>query len=531
MLRALEEFRIRFGGAPLLLWFAALALLALWRAWRNSLRRDSPASEVLIASIAISSLAAYAAIALWYVSVPYYFDNAEPTIPAVAWLFHVGLPIYHDTASAERYAHIYGPFAFITHAWVLGWFGPGIRMSKAVGATAGLVTLALLYGLNTRRTGSKRGAALSGLAALVLLLFRNYSFWTRPDPLQIATVALSLALAAKESGGYASAMLAGAIAGIGWNLKFTGPLYSLPVLVLIRWRAGPKPAMAALAAGVVVTMAPFALFGNVSFLNYVVWVRASGETGLLIPTLRQNIQWALFLCVPLVLSYFAVPESGRAGGSEWRNTIAALFLGVCGIVVAGSKPGAGPYHLLPFVPVIIYMTAWHVRTSPLSGAILRPFAVWVVVAAAIALAQQMQFVTTVSRRAQLQDLDEIRRLAETHVGIVEMGYGWTESASFERPILVFRNNSYFLDQPAIREQQLQGFDIPAGTIEALARCRVNFWLIPRGETPFSGMNSYRAVLRRPLYTEDFRRTFMRTHRQVESTAHFDVWQCVANQNR
>jgi hypothetical protein len=181
--------------------------------------------------------------------------------------------------------------------------------------------------------------------------------------------------------------------------------------------------------------------------------------------------------------------------------------------------------------VILYLGAWHLGTSPLSGAMLRPFAAWIVVTAALALAQQTQFVTAVSRRAQVHDLDEVRRVGETHVGVVEMGYGSIESASFERPMLVFRNNSYFLDQPAIREHQLQGFDIPAATVQALARCRVDFWLIPKDEEPFSGVNSYPAVLLRPLYTEDFRLTFMRTHRLIESTTHFDVWQCTANRER
>ena len=142
MFGALEEFGIRLAGRPLLFWFIALSLLAFWQRWRNSRPRDSSPAAALITVIAGVSLAAYTASALWYAAVPSYFDNAEPTIPAIAWLFHVGSPIYHASTSAERYAHIYGPFAFIFHAWLLGWFGPGIRTSKALGAAAGLTALA-----------------------------------------------------------------------------------------------------------------------------------------------------------------------------------------------------------------------------------------------------------------------------------------------------------------------------------------------------------------------------------------------------
>ena len=57
----------------------------------------------------------YAASVAWYASDDHYFDAAEPTMTIVGWLFSQGQPLYHDPASAERYAHIYGPLAFLAH--------------------------------------------------------------------------------------------------------------------------------------------------------------------------------------------------------------------------------------------------------------------------------------------------------------------------------------------------------------------------------------------------------------------------------
>ena len=106
-----------------------------------------------------------------------------------------------------------------------------------------------------------------------------------------------------------------------------------------------------------------------------------------------------------------------------------------------------------------------------------------------------------------------------------MGYGLTESLSFERPALVFRTGRYFLDQPAIREQQLQGIAIPNATLAALASCRITFWLIPKGEAPFSDRNSYSGRYLEPLYPPAFRQAFLAAHRRVEQTRYFDVWRC------
>jgi hypothetical protein len=112
---------------------------------------------------------------------PHFFDNAEPVIPAVGWLFHAGRPVYHALDSPERYAHIYGPFAFIAHGWALGLLGPGIRVSKGLGAAAGLASLVLVYLLARRHVRRMPAFVLSGICALLLLLFRHYSFWTRPS--------------------------------------------------------------------------------------------------------------------------------------------------------------------------------------------------------------------------------------------------------------------------------------------------------------------------------------------------------------
>src|SRR5882672_5825010 len=153
MLGAFEIFRIRFGGRPLLLCLCAFAFLLLVRRVsprRFSTRHWSALAVLVAATAALGALVAYPSVAIWYASDPHFFDNAEPVIPAVGWLFHAGRPVYHSLDSPERYAHIYGPFAFIAHGWALGLLGPGIRVSKGLGVTAGLASIVLVYLLARR---------------------------------------------------------------------------------------------------------------------------------------------------------------------------------------------------------------------------------------------------------------------------------------------------------------------------------------------------------------------------------------------
>jgi hypothetical protein len=307
----------------------------------------------------------------------------------------------------------------------------------------------------------------------------------------------------------------------------TGPLYTFPIFAIVYHRAGWQHVTLACATALPVAMLPFAL-SNVSFSNYVEWVALSARTGLGLATLRQNLEWAAYFGVPILLSYCTRPEQ-RSSGAEVRSILLALGLATTAIVVAASKPGAGPYHLLPLLPVVLYVVARYLRDgSPLDvvdPSVLIAGLGFVLVSVSIAAAQQAQFLLTMSQRTERLEAADIEQFANSHEGVVEMGYGSTEAFTLERPVLVFRNNSYTLDQPAVREHQLAGLELPPATLEALRACHARYWLIPKGETPFSGRNAYPAVLLAPLFSDEFRRVFQQTYELTGATTYFDVWEC------
>ena len=526
----MATFRIHLAGHPLLLTLALLA--ALWLVRR--IAGGSAAREwrwhsigLTLSALSLAALATYVGVVIFYATDPHYFDAAEPTMTAVGWLFHVGQPIYHSLESAERYAHIYGPMAFIAHGAALGMFGPSIEVSKWVGGALALVSLGLIFAALRTQTSARRAMEITGICALLMLAFKNYSFWTRAEPLLIFCVAAGL-VAAVRGRGYVSAFMLGIFAGLLWNLKATGVVYSVPLFALLFRRLGLRPALVSALTAVIVAVLPFVALPNVSFAAYVSWFRLSAGNGLMWPLFTRNLEWAAYFLLPLFLAAYADRAMKGTPATTWP-VVFWMTLATTGVVViAGSKPGAGPYHLLPLLPVIALLIAERIgRQAALSTPVpvQVAFVSFVLVAAAVALVQQTQFVTTMQGRRALHEIRDIQTFVDRHPGVVEMGYGADDPMTFERPVLVFRNNAYLLDAPAVGEHQLAGLGIPSATLDALRQCRVNYWLIPKGEAPFTALNMYPAVFPRPVFPDEFRRVFHETHTRAATTDYFDAWQC------
>lgn len=532
MLETLERLRTVLGARPLFFTLAFLALLVIADRVRRpgtAARRTSVPAHVLGAAGA-AALVVYVATVAWYAFDPHFYDYAEPSVVAIGWLFHAGQPVYHLADSPERYSHIYGPLAFMLHGYALGAFGPSLLVSKIASAAAALIGLTLTFAAVRPHATRARAIAITGLMALLLLAFKNFSFWTRPEPFQLLAVAASLVFATRARGAIA-AVGAGVASGVLWNLKITGPLYSLPILVLLQQRAGWRACGAAVTVGAATAALPFVAFDNISLSSYIYWVRLSAKTGLLLSTLKQNLEWALYFCLPLLLAYFArtAPARRGPGGGGWSRATAALVIAMTLLAVAAAKPGAGPYHLMAFLPTIAYLTVWQSAgfTDFTSADRSVPRAAIAFTAAAIVAAtlEQATFFSTMNERRARDEAGDVERFARAHAGAIEMGYGTSEAASLIRPLLVFRGSTYLIDQPAVREFQLEDLEMPVATLDAIAACRIKYWLIPKGEAPFSGRNGYAAAFLRPLYPDAFRARFLATYTTSTSTDYYDVWQC------
>jgi hypothetical protein len=529
MLDLLESFRIHAAGRPLLITLAIAVVAVILGRPRLAGEDRWGWTGALIATIGAAAIAAYVASVVWYASDLHYFDAAEPTMTIVGWLSTQGQPLYHDPASAERYAHIYGPLAFLAHGLVQRLFGAGIEPSKWLGGAAGVMGLGCTWLALTTVTTRQRALALTGCCALVYLAFRNYTFWTRPDALLVAGVALGLVVAVRARG-VAAAIGVGVVIGLLTNLKFTGPVYAAPLIAILAFGARPALAMVALTVAAVTAAAPFAL-DNVSLSAYVAWVRLSAANGLMLAMLRQNIEWIAFLLLPIAVLWFGAPPEARPRDRTAIAGGAVLLAGLAAVAVAASKPGAGPYHLLPFVPFIAYAAARILGVRRLTGGdpTAVPVAVaWVLAAALVATAWHVSFVRVMQEARSRDEAGDIARYLDAHPRLVaQMAYNGYDRPTYARPLLTFRSGLYLIDPPAVQEHQLSRLSLPQATMDAIRQCRADVWLVPRGTEPFVGPNRYPAVALAAIFPDALRAAFHEAYVADGHTDYFDVWRCRA----
>jgi hypothetical protein len=527
-----SSVRQETAAHPLLLFLALFAIFRIVGSgsahfWSQAAR----GGRRILVPLAALTVSVYVILVVWYLFLEQYADPAEPTIAAIAWLFRLGQPIYHTVDSAERYSHIYGPMAFIIPSWSLGLFGPGIGASKIPGAVAALFGLAIVFTL-TRRVGGRRHAlVLTGLWAGQCLMFQNYTFWIRPDSLQLLCAATALFAVVATGGAIIPGLVLGVATGLLIDLKITGAFYAVPAFALLVARRRYRSILVAAAVTCVVTAAPFILYDNVSLSRYLLWARISAANGLEFRGLRLNVEWALFLLLPLLS---ALGRTSNGSDETWLGwSLAGAMLAV---VLAASKPGAGPYHLIPFLPGVIYATSLMLQQVPPQGKKdVNPVnhaagtAAFLASMAMVACLQTSYFVWSASRIPGTPVVEDISRFTALHPSArIEMGYSdVNEALTFVRPVLVFRQGSYLLDAPAIQEYQMSGVELPAATLRAIEECQVDIWLIAKGGQPFLIRNRYPVTGYAPIFDAAFRLAFQRTYRRASSTRFFDVWVCAA----
>jgi hypothetical protein len=525
MVEWLQLFEIARFGRPVVL--SVLLYGAIWTLTRVLRVRSKPSrtrtAGGLLLLISAVAWTAFVAIAVWYARDPRYYDFAEPTMPAVAWMFAIGKPLYPMTTAAERYAHIYGPLAFMPLGAAMRLFGGDLIVTKCVGAAAGIVSLFFVFAALRSHLTARASVLFTGYCALLLLAFRNAAFWSRPDSLELlcTSVAVWGLARARPFGWFAM----GVTVGVFSNLKFSGPLYCVPFFVLLLERSRPRTIVLAFATAIIVAALPFIAFPNVSFHEYLSWIVLSARNGIVWSTLRQNLEWVVFLSAPFAAACLIAVRRQRTRAAS-RSVVAALVLAMGGVAVLASKPGAGPYHLLPFLPLVTFLTAMQMDRLRLEDVgILLPVT-FTTVAVAITLAQQTSFISTVKQIDAAGPSADVLRFADSHPGaVIQIGYSSDERMTFVRPLLVFRSNTYLLDQPAIQEHQLAGIEIPDATERAFRSCAVTYWLIPKAGEPFSAVNRYPSMHRRPLFGSTFRQAFFDAYERSDRTDYFDVWTC------
>ncbi len=512
------------GGLLALLGWLRPALLPGW----------SPRHRMLVTAGCCLLAAFFLGIGLWYLTIEGFAGEVEPLVISNSWLLEQGQELYHPLDGANQYSVLYGPSVFLTNGLFLKVLGPTLTSAKLASVLAAFASVLFLLAAVSRKRNDPLAWAVVGCA---VLLFWSHGFGiylVRPDSLLVFAVALGIFLVRRAGSRLGVAGLA-AVLGFAINLKVHGGLYFLPILYLAYRRWGRTSLVWIMGGAMLAVAAPFLLHPRISFLNYLAWLGNATLHGLTAQDLGLNLRFAFLLLLPLL--GLAARTGFRSG--VWRGQRGLLlwvFLALGPVLVLAAKPGAGPVHLLPFVPVMAFVPAlvWSAarpadralpssRRVPARG-LLAGAALTIVIAGMVSEYRATMLVAW--QQGQAPGLAaEVRGIMAKYPGRhIGMACGG-ENAAFRwtwiRPLLVFADHPVLIDPISVMDCCLAGRPLPPATQEALGQGVVDLWLVPREQTPFAKVNWYPP--HDPIFTPEFQQEFLAHHAKADRTEHFDLW--------
>ena len=149
-----------------------------------------------VAALAVLAalILSHAGFALYYLFSPSFSDHIEPNTAVVAWLWASGGQIYHPIDSAERYAFLYGPLAYVATGLVYKLLGTSTLTAKLLGVVCLFITMGATALAVRRRFPAVVYPVLVALGyfSMLALFFKNFSFWSKPDSIMLMASAVGL---------------------------------------------------------------------------------------------------------------------------------------------------------------------------------------------------------------------------------------------------------------------------------------------------------------------------------------------------
>jgi hypothetical protein len=472
----------------------------------------------------------------------------EPSLIAVAAAELHGQPLYHAANAGDRYALLYGPFAYwvymppmFGHAVDLRIFQLWVMLPLFI---SGLLTFRL-----ARRAGDLFGCGLALLPYAVTVIMQSANEWAMKGDawmLLFFSLGLEMALILPTN---AAVIVVAVCASLLINIKITALFLACVPLTLLGGRLGVRKASYACLLAIVFTVMPFMVPG-VSAANFIYWLRASSRHGIDLSLVASNLELVVFMALPAIFLLSFLLLKDRTQTRLWlrgRSWVVVLSIVACfTAIVTGGKVGAGSWHCAPLAPMFAWFTAtlwrrWRTLPSfftlqPIPRALVATVVVSQVLVGSLFLRASLllhwkgdiPYSSTIPAHLIEQDLVSIVR---TYPGTqIQMGYGNNETYewTWQRPTLVLLGNRYFLDADALNETDFAHLPLPQAALGELRSCRSQIFLIPKDNVPFSMQSLYYlagAAAPRDLFPDAFRQEFLRDYRKSGSSRYFDLWSC------
>jgi hypothetical protein len=465
---------------------------------------------------------ALSVLALLYLCYEYlfsgtYLDHIEGNVVISGWQYINGEPLYGTRDGAPQLATYYGPLAYLAEVPALLLFGATVTASKLTSMLAMLATVAVMSAYFIRHQAANEARHGIFLLVAALLLFSPMSFWVRPDPIETLLVAGAVVSTPSRR----RSLWVGISIGLAVNLKIHAFLYFLPILADMWWIGGRRAILIVAGSSVATFMLPF-LAPGVSFHDYI------GELGQQVggraPSSAQ-LPWTL-ISLALLLLPMAAPLATRRQPRRETVYASATLATVVLLMYPATFPGAGAYHFLPLVPVLADLRhrLWPKGMDVELTTFIILFVAWLPV-------QYTLQTLAATRGSDLVGAEALAAARKSSVQPVQVGYGDNrqsyEHSELSKTVLSLNSYPALLDAQVVMELQQIGVDGSARWIPYLRDCRIQRWLLPRGEKPFAIASYFYDD--RAVFSEEFRRAFSDNYKVVESAEYFDVWECAEGQ--
>ena len=450
-------------------------------------------------------------------------------VMSIAATHRNGGAMYHAVSGPQLYSLVYGPYTFLLYEPMLHFADALVAVKLELLALNALTLLTMFQLL--RRSGQaswQTALALTGVAAACLLAVPAGVLGVRGDVWVVFALTAGL-LAVDTARGWIAAVAVGLACGFVMDVKATLCIVSLLLLTLLWRRHGLRSVSLATAIAATVAAAPFAS-AHISLRNYAAWLALSEHRQSFAGLALANVLFAVLLLLPAWLVWKSCHHEARheRHWPELALFCAALIL----VIVTGSKSGGGPWHLWPLLPFVLWWTARRLTqceplhaqrlASSLAFAALVVAGRWGLRAVRMELPQMSAGAraTVNAEKAELLSLAENN--SETAMQLAP-GAHMSSDADDLRYYLVWAGEPYFIDQVAAGEALKTDPDLLpplAGTVAGCGR----WWVVPRGEVPFSTLNNNETQATYPqIFPSSVRAAFLQGHHLLKQGRYYDLW--------
>ena len=460
-------------------------------------------------------------LGLVYLIYPNYFDHAEPMVAVIGQIVASGGQAYPEGADWQFNGLVYGPSLYLLNALGTQLVDPilGSKLPGVISYVAGLILL--WYSLPS---------PFARAMMVLMYLFYEFGFWNRPEAHLLFLSALGIAMITRLQNWTMLGL--GLLAGIATTFKFTGFLFFVPLVFAVLMKGESwRRLLLAIVVGVGVACLPYAL-PVFNFHNHFAYIQLLATQKLSTDLMQSNVAYATFSLLPVAWLWASRPNHPQSRQLGLIILVdAAIELLVC---VAASKPGAGPHHLLPGLPLKIWLV--HQLTYKDNNEYSRAYRFLGLVVFVMSIYYvsygypkflRVHLGSYESIWRQIQAKQELQQLIQNHpnslVGVSDDKHE-NYSLSFYRPYAFGPNYRDLLDPVAFMEVNYT-LEVDDGLFaEKIRTCTYRSIILPAKGEPFDLSNLY-FKYKKPLFTDNLKLTFASNYKLLKHGQFYDIFMC------